>query len=234
MMDFYSLILTFYKAFSQMTIMETNYIQAMDKNEIGRVFISFSEINFDYYKRVYPRIQSLLAEISSVVNLLLIIGQIITKFILDKKMSKDIFKYINKKEFSQRKIETTSENKEIISKDVNIRASNDIENIKDKQNINSYDFISNKNENNDIKENVFNDLNYLDIIKSFFCCEDEKTRLINSCHSYISKEICIEKILHKLSELEYKMSIISSCNTLKFGNKGIENIKNLDDHKINT
>ena len=47
MMDFYSLILTFYKAFSQMTIMETNYIQAMDKNEIGRVFISFSEINFD-------------------------------------------------------------------------------------------------------------------------------------------------------------------------------------------
>ena len=222
------------KAFSQMTIMETNYIQAMDKNEIGRVFISFSEINFDYYKRVYPRIQSLLAEISSVVNLLLIIGQIITKFILDKKMTKDIFKYINKKEFSQRKIETTSENKEIISKDVNIRASNDIENIKDKQNINSYDFISNKNENNDIKENVFNDLNYLDIIKSFFCCEDEKTRLINSCHSYISKEICIEKILHKLSELEYKMSIISSSNTLKFGNKGIEDIKNLGDNKINT
>lgn len=62
----------------------------------------------------------------------------------------------------------------------------------------------------------------------------KKPRLINSCHSYISKEIYIEKILHKLSELEYKMSIISSSNTLKFGNKGIENIKNLDDHKINT
>ena len=55
-----------------MTIMETNYIQAMDKTEIGTVFISFSEINFDYYKRVYPRIQSLLAEISRVINLLII------------------------------------------------------------------------------------------------------------------------------------------------------------------
>ena len=202
------------KAFSQMTIMETNYIQAMDKTEIGTVFISFSEINFDYYKRVYPRIQSLLAEISSVINLLIIIGQFITKFILDKKMSKDIFKYIYEKEYSQRKIETSSENKEIISKDANLRTNNDIENIKDKQNQNSVDFISNKKEDIDANTNIFNNLNYLSLIKSFFCCEDEKTKLINECHSYISKEICIEKILQKLNQLECKMSIISGNNNL--------------------
>jgi len=84
------------KAFSQMTIMETNYIEAMDKNEIGTIFISFIEINFDSYKRVYPRIQSLLAEFTSVINILMVIGQIISKIILNKKMSKDIIKYIKK------------------------------------------------------------------------------------------------------------------------------------------
>ena len=44
------------KAFSQMNVIETNYIEAMDKYEIGTIFISFSEINFDSYKRVYQRI----------------------------------------------------------------------------------------------------------------------------------------------------------------------------------
>ena len=63
------------KAFAQMSIMETNYIEQMDKNEIGTVFISFSEINFDSYKRVYPRIQSLLAEVTSVINILMVIGK---------------------------------------------------------------------------------------------------------------------------------------------------------------
>ena len=72
------------KAFSQMTIMETNYIDAMDKNEIGTIFIGFREINFDSYKIVYPRIQSLLAEVTSVINILMIIGKIISKIILNK------------------------------------------------------------------------------------------------------------------------------------------------------
>ena len=65
--------------------METNYIETMDKSEIGTIFINLSEINFDSYKRVYPRIQSLLAEITSVSNLLLVIGQIISKILLIKK-----------------------------------------------------------------------------------------------------------------------------------------------------
>ena len=73
------------KAYSQMNIMETNYIDIMDKNEIGRIFISLSEINFDSYKRVYPRIQSLIAEITSVVNLLIVIGEILAKILLEKK-----------------------------------------------------------------------------------------------------------------------------------------------------
>ena len=91
----------------------------MDNNEIGRIFISLSEISFDSYKRVYPRIQSLIAEITSVVNLLILIGEILAKILLEKKMNKDIFKYIKEKNY-QKKIEVTLENKEMISKNTNI------------------------------------------------------------------------------------------------------------------
>ena len=61
-----------------------------------------------------------MAEITSVSNLLLVIGQILSKILLDKKMSKDIFKYIEEKEYKERKIKPTSQNKEIMAKEVNI------------------------------------------------------------------------------------------------------------------
>ena len=60
-----------------MTIMETNYVDIIDRSQVGRIFIGLSEINFDSYKRVYPRIQSLIAEITSMVNLLIVIGEIL-------------------------------------------------------------------------------------------------------------------------------------------------------------
>ena len=204
------------KAFSQMNIMETNYIEAMDKTEIGTIFISFSEINFDSYKRVYQRIQSLIAEITSVVNLLIAIGKIVTSILLEKKMNKDIFEYIGDFEFNKRKIEIPSENKEIISRESNLRnIGNKIEdsnNVINKQN--SIDNLTNKKEtNNGSTPNTFDNLSYLDYIKSFFCCKDEYTQLINDCHEYILKEICIENILKNIFELEYKFNIISENNT---------------------
>ena len=203
------------KAFSQMNIMETNYIEQMENNEIGRIFISLSEISFDSYKRVYPRIQSLIAEITSVVNLLILIGEILAKILLEKKMNKDIFKYIKEKNY-QKKIEVTLENKEMISKNTNIRSINENEKI-NKSNMNSVDDLTNKNANVDNNEtrdknsnsNVLDNLNYLHIIKSFFCCKDEKTKLINYCHDYISKEICLENILLKLNQLENKFDLVT-------------------------
>ena len=82
-----------------MTIMETNYVDIIDRSQVGRIFIGLSEINFDSYKRVYPRIQSLIAEITSMVNLLIVIGEILTKILLEKKMNKDIYKFLEKKIF---------------------------------------------------------------------------------------------------------------------------------------
>ena len=201
------------KAYSQMNIMETNYVDIIDKNQVGRIFISLSEINFDSYKRVYPRIQSLIAEITSMVNLLIVIGGILTKILLEKKMNKDIFRFIREKNYPKKGIEIPSENKEIISKNNNIRVSNEIEK-NNKSNQNSVDILSNKNEiindnnnNNDNIDknnniNIIDNLSYFDIIKSFFCCKNEKVKLINYYNDFISKEICLENILQKLNRLQ--------------------------------
>ena len=50
--------------------------------------------NYDYYKRVYIKFQSFLADVTSLINLLIAISKVITEFLLYKKMHKDIMKYI--------------------------------------------------------------------------------------------------------------------------------------------
>ena len=130
-------------------------------------------------------------------------------------MNKDIFKYIKEKNY-QKKIEVTLENKEMISKNTNIRSINENEKI-NKSNMNSVDDLTNKNatvDNNETTDknsnaNALDNLNYLHIIKSFFCCKDEKTKLINYCNDYISKEICLENLLLKLNQLENKFDLVT-------------------------
>ena len=68
------------KSFSHISMMESNFIPQLKKSQIGTVLISLSDNNFDYYKRVYPRIQSLIAEITSFINLLFTIGEFISNF----------------------------------------------------------------------------------------------------------------------------------------------------------
>ena len=54
--------------------------------------------NYDYYQRTYKRIQALLAEIMSIISLILEVGQIIISFLCDKKMSCELIKYLMGKE----------------------------------------------------------------------------------------------------------------------------------------
>jgi len=65
-----------------------------NEKEIGKITIGINKSNFDNYKRTYPRIQSLLADVMSVVNLLFDVGRIVILFLSEKNMSKDIIKYI--------------------------------------------------------------------------------------------------------------------------------------------
>ena len=88
-------------SFSDMTFFTTiddNYI--LNKNNISQMAIitfSINKSNYDNYKRSYPRFQSLLADVMSVVSLLFEIGRQISLILCDKKMSKDIIKnFFNK------------------------------------------------------------------------------------------------------------------------------------------
>ena len=145
-------------------------------------------------------------------------------------MSKDIFKYILEKENKKRKIEIIPENKEIIPNEINIPtipiSTTENEHITYKSTQNNIDTITNKNvDDNNSNSKLFHSLNYIYIIKSFFCCEDEKTKLINACHDYIFKEICIENILNKLNELNNKLNMIFEEDSFKIENPELEEIK---------
>ena len=50
--------------------------------------------HFDYYIRSYQKLQSLLAEIMSVISILFELGKKISIILCNKKMSKDIISYI--------------------------------------------------------------------------------------------------------------------------------------------
>ena len=50
------------------------------------------------------------------------------------------------------------------------------------------------------------------IIKSFFCCKDKKTELINLCDNIICKDICIERIIKRLYLLENEFDILKNKN----------------------
>ena len=87
-----------------------------NKSRIWAIIFEIKKAHFDYYKRTYQKLQSLLAEIMSVVNLLFELGKQISIILLDKKMSKDVIKNI-----------IFSDKKEI--KKINRHTQNNINNI---------------------------------------------------------------------------------------------------------
>jgi hypothetical protein len=66
----------------------------MTNSIIGTIEFAINKSNFDNYKRTYPRLQSLLAEIMSVTNLLFEIGRQLANFLDNKKMSLNIIEYL--------------------------------------------------------------------------------------------------------------------------------------------
>ena len=98
------------KAFSHMTNMFTNYFYEGKPSHIGTVIIQISKVNFDSYKRSYSRLQSLLAEVMSVISLLFSIGETLTKILLKRKMSRDIVNFLISKNLMY---EINSDNEEI-------------------------------------------------------------------------------------------------------------------------
>ena len=71
---------------------------------------------------------------------------------------------------------------------------------------------------------LMKNLNFINIIKSFFCFKDKKLKLINICNDIINKDICVERILKRLYlEKEYN-SLIEKDTSKSFINNDISKI----------
>ena len=242
--------MNFYKI-NNIDIYLNNNLDTSSNSLIGTIVFMINQSNFDIYKRSYQRLQSLLAEIMSVISLLFQIGEQISYILCNKKMSKDILVEITNKSkidlLTQRSHDINKlfkkERKIIKSKSLSTeKPLNEIDYLEkekennfpsEKKNIKSKSmekpqtnkYNSEKNENNNsklfnnsfglennneinISNKLIKDINYFHIIKSYFCFKDKKTKMINLCHNIITKDICIERILERLYNLEKSKEII--------------------------
>ena len=150
-------------------------------------------------------------------------------------MKKDIIKsFIAKKEISQnnKKIHLQKNNENDISErkkikeKINKKEKNNLSDYLDKNHQNKY------NENNlyipknnihrnekissiNIKKDIFKKINVFHIIKSFFCFNDNKTKLINLCCDIINEDMCIERILGRFYKLEKMYNYFSNIEEEK-------------------
>jgi hypothetical protein len=202
--------------------------------------------NYDLYRRTFIKFQSFLADVMSLINLLITISKVVTEFLLYKKMHKDIIKYIitsnnnikeNKigKEIFQNKLKSKKifdiydckgekfekkiNQNQVVGEKVNSKISLEVHN-KDCT-------LEMENEDKNIIK-VMKILNITNIIKSFFCLKDRKLKLINLCNDIVNKDICIERILKRLYTLENQYnSLIEEDSSKSFINSDISKIKNI-------
>ena len=179
---------------------------------IGSIMIEMNKF-YDYYKRSYTKIPTLLAEITTIINILFTIGNQISYFLLHKKMSKDIVKMlINdsiKNENNKKKISNhlNKNNHDLFIDNFKNNIYSDKTEIKEKMNL-SIEKIDEKNNISSKKKNfnknaiIIKKLSYWNIIKSFFCFKDKRNQLINICYNLINKDISIERILKKLYKID--------------------------------
>jgi len=195
-----------------------------NKVNIGSIEFSLNKSNYDNYKRTYQRLQSLLAEIMSVISLLFEIGRQISAFLCEKSMSKDIIEtLINRDKRQILRVHNNKINKLCKTNENN----NSISNERKNSQYESVDMINNKLESSERKDKVklntskndvahkhdkikqikiyskqIDKINYFHILKSYFCFKDKKTEMINLCKDIIREDMCIERILERFYNLE--------------------------------
>ena len=207
------------------TINEDYEINKTNMLRMGEIRLAINKASFDSYKRTYPRLQSLLADVMSVVSLLFEISRQITSFLFSKRMSKDIMKNILK---SNKKIFLNSYSFNLINKNDGKIEKNNLENAKieskeildrnkSKTSILNNSISKKKDKSKlDMVDTAFNEINYLNIMKSFFCFKNRKTKFIELCHNIITKDMCIERILERFINLEKIYELNSTVENFKF------------------
>ena len=215
-------------------------------DHILNINFRMNSANYDLYRRTFIKFQSFLADVMSLINLLITISKVVTEFLLYKKMHKDIIKYIIT---SNNNIKENKIGKEIFQNKLKSKKIFDIYDCKGEKfekKINQNQIIEGKvnskislevhnkdctlemeNEDKNIIK-VMKILNITNIIKSFFCLKDRKLKLINLCNDIVNKDICIERILKRLYTLENQYnSLIEEDSSKSFINSDISKIKNI-------
>ena len=197
---------------------------------LGEIIIQQSERNYPYYKRSYKKVQSLLADIMSIINILIGIGKAISSILLQKKMNKDIIRSIlngniNNEVKEHSLIENNRRKKRLFNnlnervinserKDMNknfLGRSNNRDNSNKLFNLSKNDLFleENINRKKKMKTIILKKINFFDIIKSYFCFKDKKSNLTNICNNFVMKDLCVERILGRLYELEKIFNLLS-------------------------
>ena len=190
---------------------------------LGEIIIEVNKSNFDNYSRTYTKLQTLITEIYAIINIFFSIGKIISQILFEKKMSKDIIRVLLSRENNNDEI-NHSRNQNLQKKKINKLFKN-IENnkissleliksnVKSEGKINGFENLEQHNKDNiknkaknrnsgNISTKILKKINLINIIKSFFCCKDKKSVLVNACHNFVIDSISIEKILKTLYKLE--------------------------------
>jgi hypothetical protein len=212
-----------------------------EDNLIGSITIEINKSNFDNYKRSYKKFQTLLAEVMSVISLLFQIGGQISIFLCDKKMSKDIiFNLLNNTIESNREkklslpqiniLNTEHRNINLLnerrinqstiknSDNLYFEKSNESQLSKGKQ-LKNFELDSEKNNNQNYIIEINKKINYFHIIKSFFCFNDKKTKIIDLCHEIVIEDISIERIFERIYNLEKAYYFLSDKKNKKLFNE---------------
>ena len=221
-----------FKNFSAVGKSEISLRNDYVSSSLGEITFQQSENNYSHYKRSYKKIQSLLADIMSVINILIIVGKTISNILLQKKMNKDIIKsLLNRNIYNEIKEHSLIENnkktkklfnninKRVINserKDINkdiTESSNNRDNsnklFQIKLSKNDLSLEENKKRKKIVKIDILKKINFFNVIKSYFCFKDKKVNLINMCNNFVMKDLCVERILGRLYELEKIFSLLS-------------------------
>ena len=215
--------MTFYKNVQDDYILEENF-KNYNESKIGTIIFGINKIYFDNYRRVYQRLQSLLAEIMSVANLFFEIGTQISIILCYKKMNTDIISNILDEEKKGKestsphnhnindilKRNMTSSERKIIKQESIDKLNNNPQYLNKNEKNNAILLNSSKNKisrtfqfnEQNFEHRTIKKVNYFHIIKSFFCFKDKVSKLINLSHDIINEDLSVERILERFYNLE--------------------------------
>ena len=179
------------------------------------IYFNINDSNYDNYKRIYKKIPSLIADITGIINLIMIIGKFLSNFLLEKRMSRDIiYSIINQKKINtNKKIDLTFDKAKFNNNDkIDIK-----NNLSERDNQSESSTITNNSKskkNSKLKIKLLQNLKFCDFFKSNFCCVKTKYKLINTIDNILKEEICIDNILRRLYILEKKTKQFNISRTI--------------------